>query len=187
LNKWKKKRTVKHRYDITAHIYDMRYAEEQTAKIEAAMKNVSIRRNSLVLDAGCGTGLLFNHIADKAKTVAGLDISRATLLQAKERAKHLANVHLVLADVDHMPFKQDTFSHVFAITVIQNSPNYAETLEEIKRVTNPCAVIVVTGLKKAFSREAFEALLNNAGLEIVTIADGENLRCHVAICAKMNH
>lgn len=187
LSEWKKKRTVKHRYDITASIYDARYAEEQTAKIEVAMENIHLDKNSLVLDAGCGTGLLFSYVADKAKTVVGLDISKKSLLKARGRSKSYRNVHLILADADYMPFRDGMFNSVFAMTLIQNTPDPARTLSEMKRVATDDALLTVTGLKRYFSKEAFETLLGDTALGIVGFEDGENLKCHVAVCVKIHH
>ena len=174
------------RYDLTAHIYDMQYAEEQAAKIEAAIKSINIKKYGLVLDAGCGTGLLFSYVADKSETTVGIDISRKILLQAKKRAENFPNVLLIWADADHMPLKEKVFSHVFAITLIQNTPNPIKTLNEIKRVAKEDAVIVVTGLKKTFSLEGFEKLLQEATLKIVALQD-EGLQCYVAVCTKLSH
>jgi ubiquinone/menaquinone biosynthesis C-methylase UbiE len=186
MTEWDKKRDVMHRYDLTAHIYDMRYAEEQTAKIEAVMESISMEKEGLVLDVGCGTGLLFSYVANKAKAIVGLDISREILLQAKERAKKLPNVRLILADADNMPLKEDVFSHVFALTLIQNTPNPLKTSNEIKRVTKENAVIIVTGLKKKFPIKAFERLLHDADLG-VTVLKSESPKCHVAVCTKFLH
>ena len=183
---WNKKRDVMQHYDLTAHIYDMQYAEEQIAKIEAAMESVNMEKQDLVLDVGCGTGLLFKYVANKAKTIVGLDISRKILLQAKKHAKTFPNVHLVLADADNMPLKENIFDPVFVVTLIQNMPDPAKTLNEVKRVTKDNAVIVVTGLKKKFSLEIFEGLLRNAGLNIIALKNG-NLKCHVAVCTKFFH
>jgi len=182
---WKEKRKIMHRYDLTAHIYDMRYAEEQTAKIETVLKSVSIEKGALVLDVGCGTGLLFNYLADKAENIVGVDISRKTLLHAKNRSRKFANTHLVWADADNLPFKNSVFSHVFAVTLIQNMPNSLKTLDEIKRVAKEKAVIVVTGLKGKFSLEVFESLLRKFGLNVIEIKS-ENLKCYVAICFKLH-
>jgi len=185
MNSWTKKRSIMRRYDVTAHIYDARYAEEQVAKIQAALKNIKMKGRDLVLDIGCGTGFLFDYVADKAEATVGLDISRKTLLQAKDRAKNFANVHLVWADADNMPLKSNIFSSVFAMTLIQNTPDPQETLNEIKRVAKDDAVIVVTGLKKIFARETFEQLLGDSGLKITALED-ESLKCYVAVCTKMD-
>jgi malonyl-CoA O-methyltransferase len=186
MSEWDKKRDVIHRYDLTAHIYDMRYAEEQTAKIEAVMQSINMEKEGSVLDVGCGTGLLFNYVANKAEAIVGSDISRETLLQAKRRARKFANVFLVLADSDNVPLKGDVFSHVFALTLIQNTPNPLKTLNEIKQVSKQDAVIVVTGLKKKFPIKAFKRLLHDAGLGVVALQN-ESLKCHVAVCTKFLH
>lgn len=173
-------------YDLTAHIYDMRYAEEQTEKIEAAMKSINMKQQGMVLDVGCGTGLLFNYVANKTKAIVGLDISRKILIQAKECAKKFPNAHLILADADNMPLKEKIFSYGFALTLIQNTPDPVETLNEIKRVTEANGFIVITGLKKKFSMEVFQRLLQNASLKIVALKS-ESLKCHVAVCRKFLH
>ncbi len=183
---WKKKRQVMQRYDLTAHLYDMRYAEEQNAKIKAALKNINLKKNDLVLDVGCGTGLLFEYVADKTKATIGLDISEGTLLQAKRRAKNYSNVHLIHADADHMPLKDKVFSHIFAMTFIQNTPKPIETLNEIKRVGKGNAFFVVTGLKKVFTLSRFEKLIQGAGLKIAALYD-EGLQCYVAVCSRLFH
>jgi ubiquinone/menaquinone biosynthesis C-methylase UbiE len=184
MSEWKKKRSLMHRYDLTASIYDMRYAEEQTAKINAVLEGLKIEKYSLVLDVGCGTGLLFSYVADKAETTVGLDISRKILLQAKKRAKNFLNTHLILADADNTPLKENICSHVFGITLIQNMPNPAKTLNEIKRVAKDDAVIIVTGMKKAFALEKFEKLLRDAGLNIIALKH-EGLKCYAAVCSKL--
>jgi len=180
-----RKRNVMIRYDLTAHLYDMRYAEEQTAKIEAAMKNINLEKHISVLDVGCGTGLLFGYVANRARMVVGLDISRKILCAARERAKRFPNVHLICADADNIPLKENVFDYAFAVTLIQNMPNPLRTLNEIRRVTRKNAVVVTTGLKKKFTLEAFEELLRNAGLDILAL-ENENLKCHVAVCPRLH-
>jgi ubiquinone/menaquinone biosynthesis C-methylase UbiE len=167
------------RYNVTAQMYDVRYAEEQEAKYKAALAGLNVA--GAVLDVGCGTGLLFSHVAAHAEMVVGADVSVKLLLQARERAKTFGNVHLVQADADHLPVKGNCFAVVFAFTVLQNMPKPAETLTELKRTAKHGGSIVVTGLKKAFSLEAFKALLHHAGLRVVSLKDDVVLKCHVAV------
>ena len=179
---WDKKRDIMRRYDITAQIYDRRYADEQTAKIEAALEHVKVEAG-MVLDVGCGTGILFNYVADKAWMTVGLDFSKETLLIAKERAKNHASVHLVRADADNVPLRDKVFDQVFAVTLIQNTPSPTETLNEIRRVAKDNGLIVVTGLKKVFTRNILGQLLRNAGLNIIAVGN-EGLKCYVTVCTK---
>jgi ubiquinone/menaquinone biosynthesis C-methylase UbiE len=165
----------------------MRYAEEQKAKYEVALESVGNSDSTFVLDAGCGTGLLFDYVTNRAKTIVGLDISRKTLLVAKEHAKAFSNVHLVCADVDYMPFGEKLFSHAYAMTLIQNSPNPLVALQEIIRVSKDNAIVVVTGLKKVFSKKRFEDLIRKSTLRLTALRDESDLKCYVAACAKTDH
>lgn len=188
MKEWKLKRDNMQHYDLTAKSYDEQYAEEQRAKIETALKSVKLDKNCLVLDCGCGTGLLFEYVAEKAKIVVGLDISRKILAEAERRAKTFGNVFLVLADADYMPFRDYVFSHVFVVTLLQNMPNPEKTLAEICRVADENAYMVVTGLKKKFSFEFFENLLRKLSLNIIEISNNdERLKCYVAVCKKPSY
>ena len=183
MNDWHKKREVMKRYDQTAHMYDMRYAEEQNAKFEAALKSLNMAHYGSVLDVGCGTGLLFSRIAAKAETIVALDTSKKTLFYAKQNARSFPNVHLILADADNMPLKEKAFDLVFGFTLIQNMPDPKKSLNEIKRVAKSHATIVITGLKKKFTAQKFKKLLQVSGLK-ASILEDDDLKCHVAICNK---
>ncbi|MEM2105953.1 MAG: class I SAM-dependent methyltransferase [Candidatus Bathyarchaeia archaeon] len=184
MGEWNKKREIMQRYDATAHLYDTRYFEEQKQKIEAALEEIKIKNHCLVLDVGCGTGILFNYFADKAKAVVGLDISRKTLQEAKKKVKNIGNAHLVLADADNMPFRENFFDYAFGVTILQNMPEPAKTLAEIRRTAKGKAKIVVTGMKKAFGLEQFQKLLSDVNLKTVAVKT-ENLKCYVAVCVKI--
>jgi ubiquinone/menaquinone biosynthesis C-methylase UbiE len=176
------------RYDLTAEIYDRRYEEEQVAKYAAAIDSLKEKRFARLLDVGCGTGLLFDHITTRTENIVGIDISRKTLLRANMRAvRYPATINLILADADLMPLKRRVFNCVFAVTIMQNMPNPLRTLNETVRVSRDDAVFIVTGLKKIFSREEFKKLLRNAQMRIITLRDEEGLKCYVATCRKMNH
>ncbi len=180
MDKWRHKRTTMQRYNLTAKMYEMRYAEEQAVKYHAALRNLNMT-GSRALDVGCGTGLLFNYVATEAQIVVGIDISCNLLHKAKRSARKFRNVHLVQADADHLPFTSHYFDVVFVFTVLQNMPKPEATLNEIKRNAKSDASIVVTGLKKVFSKEAFQKLLQNVGLHVLSLEATDPLKCHVAV------
>ncbi len=182
MSSWNQKRRVKRRYDLTAVMYNARYAEEQEAKYHAAL--TSMKPTGLVLDVGCGTGLLFSHIASEVENVVGVDISRNLLLKVKEPGDKPRNVELVQADADHLPFKNDLFNTVFAFTMLQNMPKPNETLMEIRRNTAVGSCVVITGLKKVFSTKTLTNLLHDAGFYVVSVKDEGNLKCYVAVGRK---
>lgn len=183
---WKKKRNIMSHYNQLAQVYDIQYADEQKAKIKATLENVSLNKNEFVLDVGCGTGFLFPHIADRVQLLIGVDISQKLLEKAKPRKKRYPNTHLLLADADHLPFKNQTFHTIFVITLLQNIPKPPITLQEIKRVSKKHTTVAVTGLKKEFTKKTFTTALKNSRLEISTLKTGNNLKDYIATCHLQN-
>ena len=179
LSAWVKKRRIMRRYDLTADMYEMRYREEQEVEYRAALKHLTLK-NALILDVGCGTGLLFSHVSAEGRIVCGIDFSRKTLVQAKKRAENLQNVHVVLADVDHLPLRENVVTVVFAFTVAQNVPNPLVTLREMKNIVCDNAKVVFTGLKRVFTLDDFKKLLSDAGLKS-RFLESEDLQCYVAV------
>jgi len=179
-----KKREVMRHYDQSAKVYDAQYYEEQEAKIRTVIDNLTLNEDSVILDVGCGTGLLFVYVAEKTKLMMGVDISRGILRKAKKKAKNYKNVALILADADSMPFSDRAFDAVFAITLLQNTPSPTTTLNEIKRVSKFNATIVVTGLRKAFTQEEFVKQLKQANLKVAIVKPDEKMREYVSICTK---
>lgn len=171
-------------YNQSAKVYDNQYYEEQEAKINAALSGFTLEEENLILDMGCGTGLLFPHVASRAKLVVGIDVSASIVKQAKKRTDTYTNIALIRADADYTPFPNETFDAVFAITLLQNTPDQPRTIKEMKRVTKQNAMIVVTGLRKAFSRKEFTGLLREAELEVKALRIDEKLKDYVAICVK---
>jgi ubiquinone/menaquinone biosynthesis C-methylase UbiE len=180
LDQWGKKRSVN---DLTADIYEARYAEEQEAKYEVALKGLNVR-SAAVLDVGCGSGLLFKHVANDAAVVVGVDVSRKLLILAKLKGKKFPNVFVVQADADFLPFRPGVFSRVFAFTVLQNMPKPAQTLKQLQEVAKGGAFFVVSGLKAAIPVEEFGGFLETAGLRVTCLVNNDILRCYVVTCIR---
>ncbi|MEM2273411.1 MAG: methyltransferase domain-containing protein [Candidatus Bathyarchaeia archaeon] len=183
---WRIKRKVIRNYNRLAPIYNMLYAHEQNRKIKRVLDALNFRPLEAILDVGCGTGLLFKHIANLTGLLIGIDIAREPLKIAKELIKNSESdeIFLVLADADFLPFRSNIFDKIFAITLLQNMPDPTLTLNEIIRVAKENATIIVTGLKKAFSREFFSELLRKSDLRFTLLDDEEDIKCHIAICCK---
>lgn len=184
MNVWDKKRRLMRRYNQSSKVYDNQYREEQEAKIIAAMDNITVTPKSVILDIGCGTGLLFEHVVKNAQFIVGIDISRGLLSEANKKAKTCQNTALVQGDSDNSPLRNETFDFVFAVTVMQNVPSPKVTLNEIRRVSKSNAKIIVTGLKKSFTEKDFIHTLEQAHLRIRSTRADDSLKDYVCICVK---
>lgn len=184
MSTWNKKRRIMRRYDQSANVYDVQYQEEQETKIRTALANISLKRTDSVLDAGCGTGMLFKHVAEESKLLIGTDVSSGLLNKARPRATKFPTVSLIQADSDNLPLRNETFDTVLAITLLQNMPDPQATLTEIKRVTKQNGTVVVTGLKKSFTQQRFTEIIARTHLKVKSLHSHETMKDIVAICTK---
>ena len=180
---WRDKRKIMQSYDVTAEMYDERYAEEQHRKYSKTLENVNVTSKT-VLDVGCGSGLFFSQVAYKAGIVVGVDLSRKLLTKAKKHIKAFQNTFVLQADADHLPFKDRFFDNIFSFTVLQNMPKPPQTLRELERVTKKDGKVVATGLKKAFPLEKFMDILEDSGFRVVAFVDEDTINCYVAILVR---
>jgi ubiquinone/menaquinone biosynthesis C-methylase UbiE len=185
MQEWKEKRGTMRHYDQQAIVYDVQYLGEQNAKIEDALSSIELKPNEVVIDLGCGTGFLFQHIAKTIRLLVGLDISSKALREAKKCTKNLSNTELIRADADNTPFPDQIFDRIFAITLLQNMPNPMKTITEMKRVGKPQSTFVITGLKKRFTQESFANLLKNAQLQVSALDTSQQLKGYVAVCTSI--
>jgi len=185
MQEWKEKRGTMRHYDQQAVIYDVQYLGEQDAKIEDILNSMDLGSNELVLDLGCGTGFLFQHINKRVGLLVGIDVSQKALQEAKKRTKNLSNIVLVRADADYTPFPDHIFDKVFAVTVLQNMPDPLKTITEMKRIGKPQATFAITGLKKKFTQESFVNLLKTARLKVSVLKTDQQLKGHIAICTNL--
>ncbi|MEM2703352.1 MAG: class I SAM-dependent methyltransferase [Candidatus Bathyarchaeia archaeon] len=100
------------------------------------LKLFNAKKGALVLDAGVGTGIHAIEIA-KLCDVVGLDVSREMLTMTKLSIKRLniKSIHLVLGDIQNMPFKNEAFDKVFALEHYFHVPDYYKAVSELIRST----------------------------------------------------
>jgi ubiquinone/menaquinone biosynthesis C-methylase UbiE len=169
-----RKREVLDSYDdLGGRMYDIRYRQEQEAKYDTILDRIRPLPHELVLDEGCGTGLLLMRL--DAYNV-GMDFSHKLLVTARQRLKEKPRTHLVQADAEHLPFRHMMFNTLFAVTLIQNLPTIEEALAEMKRVSRPGSHAAITSLKKAFTLAEFGKALEDSGFRDISLYQNENLK-----------
>lgn len=82
----------------------------------------SALRGRLVLDAGCGAGRFLDVASKIGAEVVGVDLTQAVDAAAANMAGR-DNVHIVQADLYHLPFKPEVFDGCYCIGVLQHTPN----------------------------------------------------------------
>jgi len=94
-----------------------------------------------VLDIGCGTGYILNHLAEQTTVAYGLDIAEGMLGFAKRVSGH-SHIHYVCADAEAIPLADNSLDIVVSNFAIQWCPNKTALFNEISRVLSPGGLCV---------------------------------------------
>ena len=142
-------------YDRFASAYDQRRDHGYHALLDELESDLVRKkiRGKLVLDAGCGTGLISRRLEDNHPVIVGVDLSFNMLEQARERGQHV-----IQSDLANLPFRDETFDGLFSLKVLAHIPPLKETLKELGRVVKTGGVLVLEfynpvslrGVKKSF-------------------------------------
>jgi ubiquinone/menaquinone biosynthesis C-methylase UbiE len=181
----KKKEIIK-KYNSTSHFYDKRYTQIQYEKFEIILNSFKFSEK-ILLDAGCGTGLLLQYIIQFLKTddfsYVATDISLKMLKIFSSKVKEISKkkfqrrLNLILSDLENLPFRNNVFHSVFAPTSLQNLPSIQNGIEEIIRTAKNNADLKLTILKKKLDIEKLKPFLKPkvVKLEILNLNNVEDV------------
>ena len=79
-----------------------------------------------VLEAGCGTGLILDHLTRVAREAVGVDLSPGMLSKARERG-----LRVVQGSVTALPFADESFDLTCSFKVLAHVPELDRALEEM--------------------------------------------------------
>jgi SAM-dependent methyltransferase len=138
-----------------------------------SLARCGIAPSSSVLDVGCGTGRWLARYQKRQLLPVGLD---ATAGMLKRAASRNLSCPLVVAVAQRLPFRDQTFSFVSAVTVIQHIPpsEQRESLQEMARVLKPGGHLLLIDLIRGDGPHIFPrspsswiAEASSAGLSLV--------------------
>lgn len=75
-----------------------------------------------VLEAGCGMGRFLEVASGAAGSVVGIDMS-AAVDAAYENLKGRGNIHIIQADIFHLPLRRGNFDRIYSIGVLHHTPD----------------------------------------------------------------
>lgn len=159
--------TCQHQFPITNHIprftapenyamtFDIQWATFRTVQIDRFNGHTFSRdrfyyetqwdpsslKGARILDAGCGTGR-FSHIAlDAGADVIACDLSTA-IDACRTNFPTEPHLHLLQADMEHLPLKLNLFDGIFCFGVLQHTPNPERTFHSLLPHLKPGGRIV---------------------------------------------
>ncbi len=91
----------------------------------------------LLLDVAVGRGYLAEKLAASGRTVIGCDVSISDLIRPT------AGLHVAAANLEHLPFADDTFDTVISTHTLEHVQNLVPAIDELRRVASGKIIIVV--------------------------------------------
>lgn len=129
-------------YNSLARSYDELYGKEQSLKHEVVLKAVEKKRFNLLIDVGCGSGVLLERTSRNCDQSVGFDLSIKMLKIAKTRRSERTD--FVLASSRCLPIVDGRVDCLVSISTLEANENVPEHLAELKRVRSPNGVEIVS-------------------------------------------
>jgi len=142
------KKQIREAYEREAKTYDMTRAIFEKGRFGYRERNLLgefLAKKSLILFLACGTGRHFNFIANQlGSEVIGVDLSVNMLKIAKKKQ----NIHLIAADVENLPFRQNTFDAAVCSRALYLFDNKFKVLQEAYAVLERSGKLMISTVFK---------------------------------------
>jgi ubiquinone/menaquinone biosynthesis C-methylase UbiE len=130
-------------YDRVAGIYDLYTAPMEALGTSRARQRLFGRATGNILELGVGTGLNLPYYPAEAR-LTGIDVSSRMLDRARGRAVRLGRaVELEVADIQNLPYPDDSFDTVTAACVFCSVDDPVRGLREAARVLRPTGELLL--------------------------------------------
>ena len=136
-------------YNKDANHFDY-FKEEESAATKEEIRRLHqtiikrLPKNAeLILDVGCGSGWVAKHFLAQGKKVVSMDISIKNSIQVLKENPH-ENHAAVVADVYHLPFKQNSFDAIIASEIMEHVYDPKLFIAKLVNVLKPGGILIIT-------------------------------------------
>lgn len=170
------------------HIMNVAHKE----RINWALNKLGIKRNSVVLDIGCGGGKTINIISKVATEgkVCGIDYSKDSVETTKNKNKKAVEkglVEILRASVSDIPYSEETFDFVTAVQTHFYWPDLKNDIKEVYRIVKKNGTFIIASelykikyhMKHYKTNEELKGLFKEAGFDNIRIFEDKGWLCIV--------
>lgn len=164
--------------DYQARALESRWAAQRfwhAGKIRLLDRVMPLRPGARMADAGCGSGMIANHLAAVAREVVGFDASAAAVAFARS-AYRRANLRFHLGPLEDIS-GQGPFDQIFCLEVLEHlyPEQAAAVLATFARAAAPDAELFITTPNARSPWPLIEWLLDRSGL-VPTLDEAQHLQ-----------
>lgn len=168
---------------IKAH-FDEEFAAVAPAEIEADDTEVievinEIKDGETVLEVGCGKGRILKRVKEKLPKceLYGVDISDGMLAFVTD------DIKTEVADIEFLPFKDNSFDVVYTVECIEHSINLKAAVNELIRVCKPNGKVIIIDKQMLgwgrLTTRSWERWPDRNKLETLLESKCQNVKSHV--------
>ena len=111
------------------------------SRAQAKLVPPATREGAVLVDLGCGGGLLAPHIAGKGYRHVGVDLIVSGQEQARDHG-----IEVLQADVAKLPFATASADVVCEAELLEHTPDVAGTVAEACRILRPGGLLLISTL-----------------------------------------
>ena len=161
-----KKRQLDNFYATRQDYHDMTADSNKITHPQVQLLLQRVKPNDVCCEFGCGGGVVFAAVAERARKVIGIDVALLALGKAARRHR-LSGALLVNADIAATPLRSEFADMVYSFEVLEHVWNPETVIAEMIRVLKPGGVLFFTlpnryslnlHLRKRASLSAFDHL-----------------------------
>jgi len=174
-------------YNVVGRFYDVLYHRLINGYVDSAttLMDDLIEDGDIVLDVGCGTGLLSHLAAPRAANVVGVDLSIGMLQKAQNKNRRKYPLHFVNGDAMNLPLsrKFDCCVSAFMLVMLPREKRW-RVIEEMARLLKPGGRIAFLSSRPQFGKqwmsgEEWKEGLQRLGFQRVVITESGDVFLNV--------
>lgn len=116
-------------YDVQMDILNNTDESDKTFRYKTGWEPEDIK-GKLILDVGVGAGRFADVVSRWGGEVVGIDLSFA-VDAAYKNIGNRKNVHIIQADIFNLPFKNESFDHMYSIGVLHHTPDTNKAFKSV--------------------------------------------------------
>lgn len=110
-------------------------------KLDGAMELAPTESPSWILDFCCGNGILLPTLSGRFEKVAAMDLHTTAAARMRDSLS-LGRIRLLRSDGAMLPFRENVFSLVFALSALEHFQDVSSAVTEIARVLKPGGFLI---------------------------------------------
>ncbi|MBN1341538.1 MAG: methyltransferase domain-containing protein [Phycisphaerae bacterium] len=142
-------------FDETARHWEEQY-DDKGLRGDVVLKRMDLSHSaitaqglpaeSIVLDLGCGPGIIADRIAESGLRVCAVDFSHMLAVRARQRLveRRRQGAYVIQADAHDLPFRDGAFAGSLCIALVSWVNDPQRVLAEVSRILMPGATAVLT-------------------------------------------